>query len=87
MIDTRWGLTRKKISPRSSYNYLNNTCLWVSEITPLRLWHEFAFAFTVLVKTVDCVVKFHKLQELKTGQKWQNVFNKMQISDMAVHFK
>lgn len=49
--------------------YLDNTSLWVSESTSLRLWDELAFAFAVLFQTVNSLFKFLKLKVLQKTKK------------------
>lgn len=53
--------------------YLNLTNLWVSKSTSLRLWDKLAFAFALLVETVNGLFKFLKLKVLQKTQnkdKW-----------------
>ena len=53
--------------------YLNDTSLWVSESTPLRLWDKLAFVFSLLIKTVNSLFKILKLEVLQKTQKTSSI--------------
>lgn len=58
--------------PQKIKVYLNDTCLWVIESIPSRLWGEFAFPFALLLKTVKSLFKFFKFKVLQTKEKNTN---------------